>query len=54
MHNWNWQIENETYLKKTIKRCREKKNNSAHIQAVKGTSYYSAKNSETARDNWDK
>ncbi len=25
MHNWNWQIENETYLKKTIKRCREKK-----------------------------
>ena len=25
MHNWNWQIENETYLKNTIKRCREKK-----------------------------
>jgi cysteine synthase len=25
MHNWNWQIENKTFLEKTIKRCREKK-----------------------------
>ncbi|MCX6170403.1 MAG: pyridoxal-phosphate dependent enzyme [Ignavibacteriales bacterium] len=23
MHNWSWQIENEEYLKKTIKRCKE-------------------------------
>ncbi len=24
-HNWNWQIENQDYLDRTIKRCREKK-----------------------------
>ncbi len=25
MNDWNWQIENETYLRNTIARCREKK-----------------------------
>ena len=25
MHNWNWQIENKTFLEKSIKRCKEKK-----------------------------
>jgi len=25
MYNWNWQIENKTFLEKSIKRCKEKK-----------------------------